>query len=81
MLIDHAWGRESTTIKQIKAYKPGSNSISSGQVLACDYNHKDGEIIIKEMADMVCLEMVEKNLITLHVGYSNRLNRRQPTER
>ena len=80
MLIDHAWGRESTTIKQIKAYKPGSNSISSGQVLACDYNHKDGEIIIKEMADMVCLEMVEKNLITksltLHVGYSNRLNRK-----
>ena len=80
LLIDHAWGRESTTIKQIKAYKPGSNSISSGQVLACDYNHKDGEIIIKEMADMVCLEMVEKNLITksltLHVGYSNRLNRK-----
>ena len=34
LLIDHAWGRESTTIKQIKAYKPGSNSISSGQVLA-----------------------------------------------
>ena len=80
LLIDHAWGRESTTIKQIKAYKPGSNSISSGQVLACDYNHKDGEIIIKEMADIVCLEMVEKNLITksltLHVGYSNRLNRK-----
>lgn len=80
LIIDHAWGRESTTIKQIKAYKPGSNSISSGQVLACDYNHKDGEIIIKEMADIVCLEMVEKNLITksltLHVGYSNRLNRK-----
>lgn len=57
-------GKREYNNKQIKAYKPGSNSISSGQVLACDYNHKDGEIIIKEMADIVCLEMVEKNLIT-----------------
>ena len=78
LLIDHAWGRETTTIKQIKEYKPDNNSISGGQVLACDYNFRDGEIIIKEMADTVCLEMVDRKLvtksITLHVGYSNRFN-------
>lgn len=77
LLIDHAWGRETTTIADIKSYKPKTNSISSGQVLPCDYNFEDGKLIVKEMADLLCLELVDKGLvtdsITLHVGYSNRI--------
>lgn len=77
LLIDHAWGRETTTMADIKAYKPKTNSISSGQVLEYDYNYEDGKLIVKEMADLLCLELVDKGLvtdsITLHVGYSNRI--------
>ncbi|MDC7289029.1 DNA repair protein [Blautia schinkii] len=80
LLIDHAWGREITTIADIKQYKPKTNSISSGQVLPCDYSFEDGKLILKEMADLLCLELVDKGLITdsitLHVGYSNRLARK-----
>lgn len=77
LLIDHAWGREPVTMADIKAYKPQSNCLSSGQVLACDYNFEDGRLIVKEMMDLMCLDLVEKNLVThsvtLHIGYSNRL--------
>ena len=77
LVIDHAWGREITTIKDIKAYKPKHNSLSSGQVLACDYNFEDGLLVVKEMADLLCLDLVDKGLITqsitLYVGYSNAL--------
>lgn len=80
LLIDHAWGRETTTIADIKSYKPKATSVSSGQVLPRDYNYEDGKLIIKEMADLLCLELVEKGLvtdsITLHVGYSNRIPRK-----
>ena len=80
LLIDHAWGREITTIADIKAYKPKANSISSGQVLDSDYSFEKGKLIAKEMADLLCLELVEKHLvtdsITLHVGYSNRLDKK-----
>ncbi|MCI9616751.1 MAG: DNA repair protein [Eubacterium sp.] len=78
LLIDHAWGIEPTTIKDIKCYKPQNHSITSGQVLMHDYNFEDGKLIIKEMADLICLELLSQNLITgsitLHVGYSNRFN-------
>ncbi len=74
LLIDHAWGRESTKMADIKKYKPKSNSISSSQVLWCDYNFEDGELILKEMAESLCLELAGRCLmtdsITLHVGYS-----------
>lgn len=77
LLIDHAWGKEPTTIADIKQYKPKQNSLTSGQVLPCDYNFEDGCLIVKEMADMLALELVEKGLvtdsITLHVGYNNAL--------
>lgn len=80
LLIDHAWGRETTTIADIKAYKPKTNSISGGQVLACDYTFEKGRLAVKEMADLLCLELVEKGLvtnsITLHAGYSNRLGKK-----
>ena len=78
LLIDHAWGREPTTIADIKAYNPSSSSISNGQVLMRDYDFEEGELIVKEMTDLLCLDLVEKNLIcksvTLHIGYSNALN-------
>lgn len=78
LLIDHAWGRESTTIKDIKNYRAKSHCLSSGQVLMRDYNHSEARLIIKEMLDLLCLDMVSKNLITdsvtLYVGYSNTLD-------
>lgn len=79
LLIDHAWGRESTTMEDIKAYKPKSNSMSSGQVLGCDCDYENGKLIVKEMVDLLCLEMVDKGLvtesITLHIGYNKHYNR------
>lgn len=77
LLIDHAWGREPVTMADIKSYKPKTNCLSSGQVLGCDYSFENGKLVVKEMADMLCLELVDKGLvtdsITLHVGYSNRI--------
>lgn len=78
LLIDHAWGIEPTGLADIKAYKPETNCLSSGQVLPCDYSFEDGKLIVKEMMDLLCLDMVEKKLvtrsITLYVGYANRMN-------
>lgn len=75
LLIDHAWGREPVTIADIKQYKPKASSISSGQVLMRDYAFEEGKLIVKEMTDLLCLDLVDKNLITdsitLHIGYSN----------
>ncbi len=73
LLIDHAWGWEPVTIKQIKAYKPTTNSISSGQVLHCPYDYEQTKLIVKEMTELLTLDLVEKNLVTnqlvLTVGY------------
>lgn len=73
LLIDHAWGYEPCTIESIKAYKPMSNSISSGQVLHCPYDYEKTKLIIKEMTELLVLDLVEKNLVTdqivLTVGY------------
>lgn len=77
LLIDHAWGRESTTMADIKNYKAKSNSLSSGQVLMRDYTFLEARLIVKEMLDLLSLEMVNKKLISdsfsLYVGYSNTL--------
>lgn len=77
LLIDHAWGLEPVTIADIKAYRAQSNCLSSGQVLACSYPFDEGKLIVKEMADLLCLDLVDKGLvtksITLHLGYDNRL--------
>jgi len=74
LIIDHAWGREPTTIADIKAYKSNSKSISSGQVLMRNYQYKEGELIAKEMTDQLCLDMAAQKLatdsISLYVGYS-----------
>lgn len=73
LLIDHAWGYEPVTIEQIKAYKPSTNSISSGQVLHCPYNYEKTKLIVKEMTELLTLELVEKHLVTsqivLTIGY------------
>ena len=73
-LIDHSWGREPTTIAEIKAYKSKNNSLSSDQVLFREYNYEEGLLIVKEMVDLLCLDLVDKGLVTdsifLYVGYS-----------
>jgi len=77
LLIDHAWGKEPTTIAQIKAYKPKHNSLTSGQVLCSERSHEEGKLIVKEMVDLLCLELVDKGLVTdsisLQIGFENKL--------
>lgn len=73
LLIDHAWGFESCTIESVKSYKPLRNSISSGQVLSRPYNYDETKLIVKEMAELLSLDLVKKDLITsklvLEIGY------------
>ena len=73
LLIDHAWGYEPCTMKDVKNFKPETNSLSSGQVLHCPYNYKQTKLIVKEMTDLLVLDLVEKNYVTnqlvLTIGY------------
>ena len=73
LLIDHAWGYEPCTIAEIKAYKPETNSISSGQVLTCPYPCDKARLVVREMTDLLVLDLVAKGLVTdqmvLTVGY------------
>ena len=64
LLIDHAWGWEPCTIADIKAYKPSTNSLSSGQVLSCAYDAEKGKLVTREMADALVLDLVDKGLVT-----------------
>lgn len=79
ILIDHAWGIEPCTMKDIKNYKPSSNSMSAGQVLSCGYEFSKAMIVAREMAELQVLELVSKklvtNLITLDVGYDKELTK------
>ena len=73
LLIDHAWGEESCTMADIKAYKPSTHSLNSGQVLHCPYSTDGARLIVREMCDLLVLDMVEKGVatsqITLTIGY------------
>ncbi len=73
LLIDHAWGWEPCTIADIKSYKPSSSSVGSGQVLPCAYSFEKARLVIREMADLLALDLVDKRLVTdqltLTVGY------------
>lgn len=73
LLIDHAWGYEPVEIKDIKAYRPESNSISSGQVLQHPYNYEKTRLIVREMTELLALNLVDKGLVTdqlvLTIGY------------
>ena len=73
LLIDHAWGWEPCTISEIKAYRPDSNSICSGQVLQYPYSAEKARLVVREMSDAMALDLTEKGLVTdqlvLTVGY------------
>lgn len=73
LLIDHAWGWEPCTIKSIKSYTPDAKSITSGQVLECPYDYKDTKLVVREMADLLALDLTSKRLVTdklcLTLGY------------
>ena len=72
-LIDHSWGWEPTTIADIKAYKPESSSLGSGQVLHCPYDYEKAKLVVREMTDLLVLDLVDKGLVTnqivLTIGY------------
>ena len=84
LLIDHAWGWEPVTIADIKAYRPTTNSLGSGQVLHCAYTWDKARIIVREMVDLLVLDLVDKGLVTdqivLTVGY-DRENLTDPQRR
>ncbi len=73
LLIDHAWGWEPCTIADIKAYKPEAKSVGSGQVLQCPYGYDKARLVVREMADALALDLMDKGLVTdqlvLTVGY------------
>lgn len=73
LLIDHAWGYEPVTIADIRAYRPASNSISSGQVLKYPYEYDAARLVVQEMTDMLSLDLVDKRMVTdqivLTIGY------------
>ena len=73
LLIDHAWGWEPCTMADIKAYRPSASSLSSGQVLMEPYSFEKARTIVREMTDLLSLDLVDKRLVTtqlvLHVGY------------
>lgn len=73
LLIEHAWGWEPCTLQHIKAYKPSTHSICSGQVLSQPYPYEKACLVIREMTDLLALDLVEKGLVTdqlvLTVGY------------
>lgn len=84
ILIDHAWGWEPCTIADVKAYKPENKSIVSGQVLQCPYDFYKARLVVREMADALALDLVDKGLVTnqlvLTVGY-DRENLDDPSRR
>lgn len=73
LLIDHAWGWEPCTMEDIKSYRPSSNSVGSGQVLQYPYEAEKARLVVREMADLLVLDLVDHRLvtdqITLTVGY------------
>lgn len=73
LLIDHAWGWEPCTMEMIKAYKPECNSLSSGQVLQCPYTYEKARVVVREMADAMAMDLLDKGLVcaqfVLTVGY------------
>lgn len=73
LIIDHAWGWEPVTMDYIKAYKPDNNSLGNGQVLQCPYTVEKAKVVVKEMADNIALELLDKHLVgsqvVLTIGY------------
>ena len=78
LLIDHAWGREPTTLEDVRAYCPRTRCLSSSEVLWRDYFFEEARLIVREMAEQMCLDLVAKGAVSdslsLWVGYSNALH-------
>lgn len=76
IMIDHAWGRESVTIRDIKRYRPKGESLNSGQVLMRDYSFREAQIVLKEMADEIALMLTRRrqraSSFSLAVGYAKK---------
>lgn len=79
LVIDHAWGYEPCTIGDIKSYEPETNSLSSGQVLMRNYSFEEARVVMREMTDLLSLQLVEKELVTdtlsLSISYDHRFGR------
>ena len=77
-LIDHAHGRESTEISDIKKYQPKAKSLSNGQILERNYSYQEALVVVKEMAELLCLDLIRQKLVSNHislgVGYDDSLN-------
>lgn len=73
LIIDHAWGWEPVTMDVIKQYRPSTTSLSSGQVLHCPYDFEKGQLIVREMTDLLAQDMVRRHVVTkqvvLDIGY------------
>ena len=73
LIIDHAWGWEPVTVEDIRQYRPSASSISSGQVLQCPYDFEKGRLIVREMTELLVLDLVRKHVVTkqivLDIGY------------
>ena len=73
LLIDHAWGWEPCTMQAVKAYRPETNSFSTGQVFQCAYDFRKARVVIREMADAAAFDLVSKRMVTdqlvMTVGY------------
>lgn len=73
LLIDHSWGYEPCTMADVKSYRPENNSLSQGQVLQSPYTYDKAGLIVKEMTDILVLDLVDKGLVTnqivLTIGY------------
>ena len=79
LLVDHAWGRETTTMADIKNFRPQSKSLTRGQVLICDYDYPKGRIVVREMAEDLALDLfaqgLEAKTVDLSLGYTYRTER------
>ena len=64
LLIDHAWGWEPCTMRDIKAYRPRAHSLSVGQVLSVPYEHEKARLVLQEMAEQLSLDLVKKGVLT-----------------
>ena len=77
LLIDHAWGREPTELSDIKSYKSKTHSITSGQVLMRDYTEEETEIIVREMVDLLSLDLLDRGCVTPHLSLTVRYSTRE----
>ena len=80
LLIDHAWGWEPCTIAAVKAYRPQDNSLGSGQVLHCPYSADKARLVLREMAELLALDLVNKKLVTNQITITVGFDRENLTD-